>query len=166
VIAVDRVAIQLLSERGLLSPTSLARATRHSDAKQITLDDALVELGVISATELAIARARARECPFLDLRRFDINHANAARLPRRIAEELTAFPLFVIDGVATVGMADPADPAAYDRLRRSMLMEVDAVLCETAPLRRLIANAYGGLEGRPDAAPRQPDEQHETRRSA
>lgn len=134
----DRIAIQDLIQRRRLNDQDVNRAARHSDVDQITLADALIELGLISARDFAIARARVREVPFVDLDSFEINPANAALIPTDIAKKFGAFTLFSVDGTATVGMADPADPFALDRVQRALHAQVDPVLCEPAALAALI----------------------------
>lgn len=134
----DRIAIQDLIKRRRINDNDVRRAARHSDVDQITLADALIELGLISARDFAIARARIREVPFVDLDAFEINPSNATLLPADIAKKFGALVLFLIDGIATVGMADPADPIALDRVQRALHAQVDPVLCEPHALAALI----------------------------
>lgn len=101
-----------------------------------------MESGIVEAREVAIARAEACEVCFLDLAHYDIDYSNAMRLSRSLAEGLSAFPLFILGDIATVGMANPIDLRAVDQIRSRLRCEVDPVLCEPAALRRLIERAY------------------------
>ena len=63
-------------------------------------------------------------------------------MPRSLAERLTAFPLFVLDGIATVAMLDPLNLQAIDQVRQVLKADVDPVLADAEQLRSLVARAY------------------------
>ena len=140
----DYVIAQLL-EDGLVQEASARQAQRAGQSSG-TLED-LIESGVVTARQVAIARASVCETPFVDLSWFEIDYLNAQLLPRALADKHTAFPLFVLDGQITVGMADPFDLRGVDRIRAVLKGDVRAVLCEPAELRRLIGRAYSMTAG-------------------
>jgi type IV pilus assembly protein PilB len=140
--------IAQLTEEGTLSAEDADRAIRHGAETKVTAAQAAVDLGLISAAQAAIAQAAVSECTFVDLRHYEIDLKNAALLARSAAEKRLAFPLFVIGKTITVGMADPTDLAAVDRLRSLLHTEIETVLCEATALRSLIERAYsmsGGI---------------------
>ena len=134
--------IRFLLEEGDLTPEDVDAARADASARGVSVEDALVSTSVIAGHQLAIARAALLECPYVDLSHFTIDNGNAALLPREVAEACAAFPLFVTDAVATVGMEDPLDLASIDRLRQVLRREIDAVLCERDELQTLIGQAY------------------------
>ncbi len=131
-----------LLARGEMTDADVARAKAHSAHSGGSVIDALTTLSLVTPRQLAIARAKICEHPFVDLERYEIDAAGATLLPRSTAERLLAFPLFVVDGVATVAIEDPLNLQAIDEIRQAMRLEVDPVLCETPRLRALIARAY------------------------
>jgi type IV pilus assembly protein PilB len=130
-------------ESGALNAEAEARARRVASEKHMSLSDAAISLGLVSERTVAIYRADNAEYPFVDLSWYNVNYANAGLLSRELAEGLRAFPLFVCGGIATVGMEDPLDFRAVDRLRVALRADVAPVVCEAKALRSLIDRAYG-----------------------
>jgi type IV pilus assembly protein PilB len=134
--------LSALVEEGLVDPGVLERARRHAAEHECSTAQALIDLKVIDAKSMAIMRAQTSEYPFVDLGQYDINFANTNLLPKATAEALIAFPLFVTQEVATVGMANPLDLRAVDQLRSVLKLDIDAVLCEPKALAGLIERAF------------------------
>ncbi len=131
----------LLADR-VITQADADRATQHAQANSCPVTDALVSLNIVSSRSMAILRAKICEYPFVDLNAFDIDLRNAERLPRAVAERLGVFPLFCLDGVATVAMLDPFNLQALDQVRQIIKCEVDPALCDAAQLTALISRAY------------------------
>mgnify|MGYP003109831704 CR=1 FL=1 len=131
-----------LADRGSITEAEIAQAHRHSATHQTTLLHALVDIGSLAHRDLALARARVSEHPFVDLHAFEIDRENAGLLPRSLAERAGAFPIFVVDGVATVAMLDPLDLQSLELIRQATHHEIEPVVCEEPVLRELIKNAY------------------------
>jgi type IV pilus assembly protein PilB len=142
VLSYDDFVISLLLEEDVLSPESVEQARAHASSKSISLSDALVNLELVTERRLTLARGSVCECPYVDLSHFEIDLANAMLLPRSVARKFDAFPLFVMDGAATVGMVDPMNLRAVDRLRSLLKTDIEPVICEAPALRTLIERAY------------------------
>ncbi|RMH27724.1 MAG: type II/IV secretion system protein [Planctomycetota bacterium] len=134
--------IRDLLDRGRVSEEDLAGARRHGAEHGLGLVDALIATGVVDSREVAITRAAICESPFVDLEAYDVDLSLAERLPRTVAERHAAFPLFSIEGVTTIAMADPLDLRAVDAVRQAIRGETAMVLADAEPLRALIARAY------------------------
>jgi type IV pilus assembly protein PilB len=134
--------IALMLEEGLLTPEARDRAARYAAENRIPMSEALVATGIINPRDLAIVQATVCEAPFVDLAQFDVDLRNSALLPRSAADKLSAFPLFNLGRHITVGMADPMDLKAVDRLRTLLKADIEPVLCEPAALHALIDRAY------------------------
>lgn len=133
--------LRTLIEDRLVTEADVARA--RDSAKGGDVLEALVANGDLTGRKLAVTRAKVCEYPFVELGEFEIDLRNAKLLPRALAEKHVAFPLFFVDGVATVAVHDPLNLHAVDQVRAALQMEVDPVVCEAAQLRALIARAYG-----------------------
>ena len=129
-----------LTEEGLVTPESIDRA-RVSEPDRSVLD-ALIDLEILTPRQLTMARASVCECPYADLSQFDVDLSNARLIPRSVARKFDAFPLFVLEGLTTVGMVDPMDLQGVDRLRSLLRSDIDPVICEPTALRALIERAY------------------------
>jgi len=134
--------IQYLIDSGQLSEGDLERAREKVGEGDGTVLDALIEWTKITTRDLALARAVVSEYPFLDLNSYEVNIRNAELMPRRTANAIKAFPMFVLDGVATVAMNDPMDLQAIDQVRQQLRCTVDPVICDPVLLDRLIDRAY------------------------
>lgn len=139
--------IAAILEEGVLDRAAVQSAVREGASAGQTPSEALVSRGLLSAREVALVRASIAEVPFVDAEAYEVDIRNCERLPRGVAESLCAFPLFDLGEVVTVGMADPLDLRAVDQLRSVIRGDVEPVLCEAEPLRRLIERAYA-LTGR------------------
>ncbi|MBL8758177.1 MAG: type II/IV secretion system protein [Phycisphaerae bacterium] len=139
--------IAAILEEGVLDRAAVQSAVREGAASGQTPSESLVSRGLLSAREVALVRASIAEVPFVDAEAYEVDIRNCERLPRGVAESLCAFPLFDLGEVVTVGMADPLDLRAVDQLRSVIRGDVEPVLCEAEPLRRLIERAYA-LTGR------------------
>lgn len=118
------------------------RAAEQARVTGVSVPEALVAIGVLSSRVLAISRAKITEYPFVDLAAFAVDITNAELLPRAVSERFSAFPLFIIDGLATVAMVDPLNLQAIDLIRGTLKRDVDLVICDPEQLRALIAKAY------------------------
>ncbi len=118
------------------------RAAEQARVTGVSVPEALVAIGVLSSRVLAISRAKITEYPFVDLAAFAVDITNAELLPRAVSERFSAFPLFIIDGLATVAMVDPLNLQAIDLIRSTLKRDVDLVICDPEQLRALIAKAY------------------------
>ncbi|HEX8877870.1 MAG TPA: GspE/PulE family protein [Phycisphaerales bacterium] len=150
----DDFVMAALVEENLLDATGAERARQHAAESGGTPGDSVVALGLLEARAVALVRAQVSECPFVDIASFNIRFGNASLLPREAADALRAFPLFVCDQIATVGMADPLDLRAVDQLRSLLKVDIDPVLCEPGALAALIERAYSlaGNTARVDVA--------------
>ncbi|MEM7623230.1 MAG: ATPase, T2SS/T4P/T4SS family [Planctomycetota bacterium] len=124
-----------------------------ADRSAVSLLDTLVGEGVVNAEEVALARAAVCGYPYVELGTFEIDLRHAELLPRAVAERLRAFPIFVVDGVATVAIADPLNQEGVEQIRTLSRCEVDAVVACPAEIENLIARAYSVVgSGGDDAA--------------
>lgn len=134
--------VAALLEEGTISADSLAAARDHARLHGVAVIDALIACRAVSRERVAITRATIIECTYVDAANYDVDIRNALLMPRSVAERHTAFPLFDIDGVVTMGMADPLDLSAVDQIRGLLRAEIDPVLCDQEALRNLITRAY------------------------
>lgn len=138
----DDFVLTAVVEEGLLEPEQVERARRLASDQHAPVTDVIVSEGMVSERDLSILRAATCECCYVDLSDFDVDVRNATLLPRSLSSRHQVFPLFVLDGCATVGMADPLDLEAVDQVRSVLKTDVEPVLCEPGALTALIDRAY------------------------
>jgi len=110
--------------------------------KEFDFDEAVIRSNIVSPYDVALVKASICEYPFADLTKFDIEIRNSRCMPKSVSERLHAFPLFVLNDIATVGMEDPLDLQAIDELRQVLKKQIDPVVCDAQQLRMLISKAY------------------------
>lgn len=134
--------VRTLLDDGEITRETLAAAQKRAADSGGDLLRALTQVGGITTKRLSIVRAKICEYPFVDLEHYDIDIRHAKLYPRSAAERDQVFPLFIIDGVATIGMVDPMNIRAIDQARQLLRCEVDPVVCDPEQIRTLIGRAY------------------------
>ncbi len=134
--------LRFLEEEGVLDAQAATEVAERATRGSVSIEEVLESSELLSSRELALAKAVLMECPFVNLNHYSIDIRNADLLPRSIAEQHGAFPLFVSERVATVGMLDPMDLTAVDRLRQSLRRDIETVVCERSAIEKLIGQAY------------------------
>ncbi len=131
-----------LLEEERITSAQLEQAASLAADVGCTLDEAIETLGLLPAEHVALTKAQVCEANYVDLRCFEINLGNCRLIPPALARQHLCFPLFVLDGVMTLGIEDPLNLEALDQVRQIVRTEVDPVLCEPKALRELIDRAY------------------------
>jgi len=149
----DDFVIGLLLEDGRITATQMADAQRHGLATKSSTLDTLVRAKLISAREVALARATVSEVPFADLDHFDIDVQLASVLPRSLVDKAQCLPIFQFPAATTLAMVDPLDLASIDRVRSVLRTDITPVLVEPAQLRALIERVYSLVGTRSTKAP-------------
>ena len=152
----DFVVHELISER-LLTPEQLEQARQEASSSGCSVEQALVQMGVVSERRVALTRAWVSEYPYIDLATVEPDLSMASLLPRSLAERVRAFPLFVGDRVATVAVADALDLSALDQVRRALGLEIDPVVAEATALRTLIERSYSIASTRGEVEEEEPE---------
>lgn len=149
--------LRTLIDDDMIDASAADQARRAAATQNTSIEESLVAAGYCTGRQVAIATAAVCEVPFADLAHFEIDISPAARVPRSLAERFTAFPLWIIDGIATVGMVDPLNLKAIDKLRQVLKAEIDPVACEANALRSLINHAYSLVTTNTTAITEEPD---------
>jgi len=140
-----------LVEAGVVSSPDMERARARASESHVSVLEAVVELDLASARDVAIVRASVCECAYVDVEHYVIDFKNTSLAPASVARKHMAFPLFDTGEVVTLGMADPLDLNAVDQIRSIVKREVEPVLCEPEALERLIERAYSLTSSGPEA---------------
>lgn len=160
----DRFLEKALLADGVVNAEQLETARRwlsengSASNGSVDLVDALLETQAAASRDIAMVKADVCETAFVDLASFDVCYANSALVPRSLAERFCVFPLFMIDGVMTLGMDDPLNLEATDQVRDAAKCEVDPLLCDREQLRNLIARAYSLSHGKGETVSDDEDE--------
>ncbi len=134
--------LQALVEADKLTEAQVTSLRESMQEKEMDFDEAIIRSGFVTPHDVGLVKASICEYPFVDITKFDIDIRQSRHMPKSVSERLGAFPLFIIDDIATVGMEDPLDLQAIDELRQVFKKQIDPVVCDTQKLRLLIARSY------------------------
>jgi MSHA biogenesis protein MshE len=129
----------LLVQEGIISQGQLEDALKAQEESGKKLGQILVDRGLISEKRLLQFVADQLDIPYIDLSQYQVDPQAAHALSESQARRFRALPLKKTgDGRYQVGMADPTNVMAVDRLERILDAEVaPAVVGEEALLRAL-----------------------------
>jgi type IV pilus assembly protein PilB len=130
----------LLIERGYLTLEQLESALAHQQetGKRKLLGEILVDLEFCSEDQVIECLAAEYCVPYakLESRLFDQKMVDV--LPREYIEKNLVLPLFVVRGVLTIAVSEPANMFLIDELRSQTGLEVQIVATSTKDIRRMI----------------------------
>ena len=121
----------------------LALVAQHASGKR--LGSVMVELGVLSDTDLAQALSEHLGVPLADLRRERPEADAVAAVPEQLARELVAVPLRLVDGVLDVVAADPT-PETKTALEHATGHTINIMVAPKSDVTRVIDATYRALE--------------------
>src|SRR6267154_1368056 len=111
---------QLLLDRGLLKPEQLERALdeqRRSNHQKL-LGEVLVELRLCTEDQITEALAQAYGVPYARVSPRIADPKIISVLPREFLEKHQILPLFLVEGVLTVAVPEPANVFLLEEIER------------------------------------------------
>ncbi|MFO0972972.1 MAG: GspE/PulE family protein [Phycisphaerae bacterium] len=138
----DEVRDQLLKS-GLVTPTQLDAAAAQAKKEGTPLEETLVKMRLLVDSQLAVLKAARLSVAYCNLGDYIPHLENADLVPEEVARRHVMFPLFSLDGIVTLVMADPGDLNGIDQVRRRCRLEVEPVLSSASDIMGLIERAYG-----------------------
>jgi MSHA biogenesis protein MshE len=132
----------LLVREGLITHDQLEEALLMQQGTGRRLGELLVEWGWVTSRAICVALAEQYELEFVDIDQTEIDQQTARRLPKELARTHRALPLFRLpDGRLLVGVADPTDVGAAERLRVA-LGAIRLAVVDQIGLERAIHDTY------------------------
>ena len=98
----------------------------------------LVERGIVTAVQVASARAAQASLPFVELIDFPVERTAVALVPSAICRRYNVLPIGIVGDTLTLAMADPGDVFAIDDVRAIARMQVRPVVAEASDVRAAI----------------------------
>ncbi len=135
--------MEVLLEKGLITPDNLAKAMELHKSDHLRLDRALVELGFVSEETLLGIMSEQLAIPMVDLSSVKIDVETLRSLPAKLVYRKHLVPVAREDGTLTVATCDPFDLYAFDELRLLTGMEIRPVLAPLDEISKVIKTYYG-----------------------
>jgi len=132
---------EILILQGFL-PIEQLDAVMTDDSGDETMARGLVENGVITATQLAKARAAQIGLPFVELLDYPVDRLAVALVPTAMCRRHEVLPINVVDGRLVLAMVDPGNVFALDDVGGAARMGVSPVIVERSDLLAAIARYH------------------------
>ena len=119
----------ILLARGLVSESQLEGAIRHQqdEGNKQLLGEVLVAKGFATEEQVVEALAEAYEVPFAHVNPRLVDTSVLEVLPRQFIEQQCVLPLFVVNGVLTVAVPEPANVFLIEEIQRISNLKVQVV---------------------------------------
>jgi type IV pilus assembly protein PilB len=134
----------ILLEGGHVTREQLEHAVQEQRRLGRSLGRVLVDLGVLSESQLVAALATQIGMRFVDLSDHPVDGSAVSRVPDAVCRRHTALPIGYEDGKLVVAMADPANVFAIDDIRAATGLEVLAVVATKADVTAAINRYHRG----------------------
>jgi type IV pilus assembly protein PilB len=134
----------ILLEGGHVTREQLEHAVTEQRRLGRSLGRVLVDLGVLSESQLVAALATQIGMRFVDLTDHPVDGSAVMRVPDTVCRRHTALPIGFEDGKLVVAMADPANVFAVDDIRSATGMDVKAVVATKADVLAAIDKYHRG----------------------
>lgn len=134
-----------LVERGLVTADQISHAQElHVQTRQ-PLGEVLVARGLVTPTDVRDVLENDLGVPHLDLASYAPEPAALRLVPAEVARTNRILPLFEIEGMLTVAVANPMDVFSFDQLSAQLAYELEPVLSEPSAIAEAVEAGYGGV---------------------
>jgi type IV pilus assembly protein PilB len=139
---------EVLIDQKLLTPEQLDKAlqTQKESPTRKLLGEVIVELGYCSELQILEALAEAYDVPFARLNPQLVDPAAATTLERKFVSENAALPLYLVDGMLTVAVSEPANVYLTEELATHTGHMIQLV---ASPRSDILATAEAAFQARP-----------------
>lgn len=124
---IDKLEEKLVEEK-VITPSQLQKAKELSSKKEEHLGSLLTKLGYVTEETLLDFLSKQLNVPRVDLKDYDIDPNVIPLVSAETAYRYRFIPLFKIEDVVTIAMADPLDLFALDRIKFEMGHKIDPVI--------------------------------------
>jgi len=133
-----------LVEEGLITGEQLHTALKKKKEEGKHLGEILLELGFVTSDKLNQFIARHLGIPYVDLNDYSIDPKVVALFDEATARKYKMIPLFQIEDVVTIAMADPVDVFAIDQIKSIAKLKIEPVVATEESIFKAIDNFFGG----------------------
>src|SRR3954453_5749658 len=128
---------QLLLNKGLIKPEDLERALEEQKRSnhQKLLGEVLVELGICSEDQITESLAQAYGVPYARVTPRIADPKVIACLPKEFLEKHQVLPLFLVEGILTVAVPEPANVFLVEEIERLSGFHVQVVAATVRDIR-------------------------------
>lgn len=149
-VATESRLVDILQQRCELSRQQLEEAQQKAQAAGERFEKWVVDKGMVSAEEMAVALAEYVEMPPINLRHFAVDESLVGLLPKETMSMHMAIPIMRVKDRLMVALGDPFDVVAVDELQAITGLEVVPMVAPESQvvenLQRFVQESTEGLE--------------------
>ena len=127
---------------GVVSYEIIEKAQELAMAQNINLGQVLINLGVIKEDELLKFLESKLHIPYVNLDDYSLDTRCLGLISFNDAKKYKIIPLFKIEDVLTVAMADPLDLFAIEKILENLELEVEPVISSEKSVMKKIEEYY------------------------
>ena len=127
---------------GVVSYEIIEKAQELAMAQNINLGQVLINLGVIKEDELLKFLESKLHIPYVNLDDYSLDTRCLGLISFNDAKKYKIIPLFKIEDVLTVAMADPLDLFAIEKILENIELEVEPVISSEKSVMKKIEEYY------------------------
>lgn len=143
---------QELVDSGLISSDQLAVAQETKRNLGGDLGHILIKKGFVSEEQILNFLSQRLNIPFVSLSDYTIDPEVTKLVPMSLTKKYHFMPLFKIEDVLTIAMADPLDVFTIDDLRTTLGCRIQPILASAQEIDQLVAENYRLLDAEDHSA--------------
>lgn len=133
---------ELLVQTGMITGDKLQAVLQTAEADDQTVEQVLLEEGILSSRDLITALSIQLKVPLIDLKRHSINPVVLQLIPEDVARKYNIIPLDVIAGFLSVVMENPMDVPVVDDISAVAKMPIVPMMGFPDDIREAIDRKY------------------------
>ncbi|MDD5131062.1 MAG: type II secretion system ATPase GspE [bacterium] len=137
---------EMLIDSGVINERQLQEALEAQKRTGERLGKTLVKLGFIDEEKLMDFLGQQLGIPHINMGTYIIDPEVIRLIPEKMARKYQSIPLFKIENVLTVAMADPFDVMAIDNLKYITKCEIEPAIATEVEILKAIDQYYRSLE--------------------
>lgn len=150
--------LDALANAGLLTIEQISTVTEAAESAGTTPGDVLSQRGLVTPADVESVMEDELGIPRVDLSSYAPDDEALLLVPVGVARARNVLPLFEIEGMLTIAIADAMDVFKLDALAAELGLEIEAVLSDAASVRGAIVQYYGEMTEEPVPAVETPAE--------
>jgi type II secretory ATPase GspE/PulE/Tfp pilus assembly ATPase PilB-like protein len=144
--AIASRVLEALVSAGMISAEQLAEARAANGGSDAETGRAFLTSGLVGRMQIAKVLEDEMGVPRVDLASYAPDDEALEIVPAAMAREHHVLPMFEIEGMLTVAIGDPGDAFEVDSLAEELNVEVELVLADTPAVSAAIDQYYGAQE--------------------
>ena len=144
---------EVLLERGVINRAQLEQALAYQREHGGLMGQVLIQLGLITEEEVALALTAQYGFPYLPLDNYEIDGGLTAVIPEAVARRYCLIPIDRIGNALTLAMGDPSNTKAIEEIELLTKCVVQTFVSTPSDIVKAIEKYYKHTPTRTPAAP-------------